>query len=208
MSDLTKDEMRERLGNIDRIRDILFGAQLREYNSRFDKIESDLAAQHQETRDRLEEVRTTLAAELRAISESLEKKLRVLTLSTQEEGTEVRRSIDHLNRKFSANIEVLNETVDAQRTSIREELGETRDRLQDDVRSLRTQIFEELDGRFAMLKEVKVSRNDMAEILFELGMRLKGAEFEPELKGVAETDALARLLLPEPSDHQEHHQEY
>ena len=34
MSDLTKADLRERLGNIDQIRDILFGPQLREYTTR------------------------------------------------------------------------------------------------------------------------------------------------------------------------------
>ena len=32
MAEITKEEMRERLGNIDQIRDIIFGAQLREYD--------------------------------------------------------------------------------------------------------------------------------------------------------------------------------
>jgi hypothetical protein len=43
MAEITKEEMRERLGNIDQIRDIIFGAQLREYDNRFDKIDSDLS---------------------------------------------------------------------------------------------------------------------------------------------------------------------
>ena len=49
--------------------------------------------------------------------------------------------------------------------------------------------------RFSMLKEVKVSKDDMAEILFELGMRLKGAEFVPELKEAADTRIFDDVLL-------------
>ena len=37
----------------------------------------------------------------------------------------------------------------------------------------------------------------MAEILFELGMRLKGSEFVPELKEVADSNLDSGLLLPD-----------
>ena len=71
-------------------------------------------------------------------------------------------------------------------------------KLQEDVHNLRTQIFEQLDLRFATLSGVKVSRDDMAELLFELGMRLKGTEFVPKLKQAAEdsVDTDVRLIEP------------
>ena len=48
MGEITRDEIRERLGNIDQIRDIIFGAHLREYTSRLDKAESDISAIQQD----------------------------------------------------------------------------------------------------------------------------------------------------------------
>ena len=63
MAEITKEEMRERLGNIDQIRDIIFGAQLREYDNRFDKIDSDLSMMQQDMQARIEQVKTVLSAE-------------------------------------------------------------------------------------------------------------------------------------------------
>ncbi len=37
---------------------------------------------------------------------------------------------------------------------------------------------------FSMLKDAKVSKDDIAEVLLELGLRLKGTELVPELKKV------------------------
>ncbi|MGA0199619.1 MAG: hypothetical protein ACO3NK_10960, partial [Prochlorotrichaceae cyanobacterium] len=64
MSDLTKADLRERLGNIDQIRDILFGPQLREYSTRLEQVERDLATAQQEFRNRSEEIRQSILAEL------------------------------------------------------------------------------------------------------------------------------------------------
>ncbi|WP_341730986.1 hypothetical protein [Microcoleus sp. EPA2] len=201
MAEITKEEMRERLGNIDQIRDIIFGAQLREYDNRFDKIDSELSMMQQDMQARIEQIKTVLSGEMRAAVDSFEKKIKSITLNTQEESADLRQQIDRVNRKFSSSIEALDEAIDNQTTSIRDELSQTRERLSEETRTLKTQVFEELDRRFSMLREVKVSRDDMAEILFELGMRLKGTEFVPELKGVTDNKLNNEFLLPERHHH-------
>ncbi|MEG5001026.1 hypothetical protein [Microcoleus sp. B4-D4] len=201
MAEITKEEMRERLGNIDQIRDIIFGAQLREYDNRFDKIDSELSMMQQDTQARIEQIKTVLSAEMKVAIDSLEKKVKSLTSNTQEENADLRQQIDRVNRKFSSSIESLDEAIDNQTSSIRDELSQTRERLSEETRTLKTQVFEELDRRFSMLRDVKVSRDDMAEILFELGMRLKGTEFVPELKGVTDNKLNNEFLLPERHHH-------
>lgn len=37
MSEISREEMREKLGNIDQIRDIIFGSKQREYDSRIEQ---------------------------------------------------------------------------------------------------------------------------------------------------------------------------
>jgi len=201
MAEITKEEMRERLGNIDQIRDIIFGAQLREYDNRFDKIDSDLSMMQQDMQTRTEQIKTVLSGEMRAAVDSFEKKIKSITLNTQEESADLRQQIDRVNRKFSSSIEALDEAIDNQTSSLREEVSQTRERLSEETRTLKTQVFEELDRRFSMLRDVKVSRDDMAEILFELGMRLKGTEFVPELKGVTDNKLNSDFLLPERHHH-------
>ncbi|MBE9095084.1 hypothetical protein [Tychonema sp. LEGE 07203] len=201
MAEITKEEMRERLGNIDQIRDIIFGAQLREYDNRFDKIDSELSMMQQDVQTRIEQIKAVLSAEIKVAVDSLEKKVKSLTSNTQEESADLRQQIDRVNRKFSSSIESLDEAIDNQTSSIRDELSQTRERLSEETRTLKTQVFEELDRRFSMLRDVKVSRDDMAEILFELGMRLKGTEFVPELKGVTDSKLNNEFLLPERHHH-------
>lgn len=186
MGEITRDEIRERLGNIDQIRDIIFGAHLREFTSRLDKSEADVAAIQQEVSDRLSELKSVLAIELRAAVESIDKRLKTISASTQEEAADLRQQFDRINRKFTNSIETLDETVEAQRIALRDELAQTRDNLQSDTRELRSLVLEELDRHFSILREDKISKDDMAELLFELGMRLKGSEFVPELREAAE----------------------
>lgn len=198
MSELSKEEMRDRLGNIDQIRDIIIGSQLREFNARFGKIETDISLLEQEMRDRVEEIKTTLLGEIKFAIEALDKKVKSAITTTQQEQIDLRQQIERNNKKFSTSIESLDKDIDTQTESIRSQMSQSVGKLQEDVHNLRTQIFEQLDLRFATLSGVKVSRDDMAELLFELGMRLKGTEFVPKLKQAAEdsVDTDVRLIEP------------
>ncbi|NEQ72563.1 MAG: hypothetical protein F6K23_05455 [Okeania sp. SIO2C9] len=204
MAELSKEEMRERLGNIDKIRDIILGSKLREYENRFEKLESELSLAKQETKNQIEQVKSAFSTELQATVDSIDKKISNINLNiqnTQEDVVETKQQIERVNRKIITTQEALNEIIDHQTTSLREDLSQTREKLQNDVSYLKTQIFEELEKRFSLLKDVKVSRDDLAEIMFEVGMRMKKTEFVIELKEAADKDLKKELLISE-----KHHQ--
>jgi hypothetical protein len=182
MNQITKEDVRERLGNVDQIRDIIFGAQTRDYDNRFTKMESDISKLQQEIRSSMDQLKTSFSVELKVAVETLDKKLKSLTLNTQEESADLRLSFDRLNRKFSSSIQTLDEALDTQTNSIREELTESKNLFQEDITTLRDLILEELETRFSDLKQNKVSRDDMAETLFALGMKIKGTELIPKLQ--------------------------
>ena len=232
MSDLTKADIRERLGNIDQIRDILFGSRLRDFDARLEQVEKGLSNLQQDLRTRSDEIRQALSSELQTAVESVEKKLRSSSLKDEEEKFEIRsqleavgkrigssteelekklaakiqesadnldrqlkllsqreeeedsnlrQQVDLLSKRLSSNIDGLNETVDKQNTSLRNDLLETRENLQEAVLSLKNHVYKELEQSVSQLSRAKVAREDMAELLFELGMRLKGTDFLPEL---------------------------
>jgi hypothetical protein len=246
MSDLTKADLRERLGNIDQIRDILFGPQLREYTTRLEQLERDMAATQQELRNRSEDIRQSVLTELQSAVETIDKRIRTLSLKDDEEKLdlrqqieainkrmantaeelqesiagelddlaenadkrfksmqardaeekfEIRQQLDLLSKRLSGNIEALDQNLDQQTSALQENLQETQTKFQSEISDLRTQLFDELERYCSMLSQVKVSRDDMAELLFELGLRLKGSEFVPELKEVANLTAEPRTIL-------------
>ncbi|MGB3559065.1 MAG: hypothetical protein WBA24_11035 [Geitlerinemataceae cyanobacterium] len=197
MNDDSKAALRERLGNIDQIRDILFGSQLRDYDTRLEQVESTVSVLQQEIRDRTDDLKQSLFKEIQAVVEALEKKIKSMTLKDNEEKVDIRQQLDRLSKRLSANVTTLDETIDKQTSALRDDMTASREKLQGDVLDLRNQIFDELDKRIANLTKSKMARDDMAEILFEVGLRLKGSEFVPELKEAADSDS--GYLLPEKS---------
>ncbi|MGB3200381.1 MAG: hypothetical protein WBA99_05740 [Nodosilinea sp.] len=196
---MTKADFRDQISNIDQIRDILFGSQLRDHNSRLEQIESNLSGFQQEIRDRTEEVKQVLTTELQASVEGLEKKLKSLALKDNEEKVDLRQQLDLLSKRLSSNVQRLDETVDEQTSSLRDDFLANREKLQEDILTLRNQIYEELERRVSALTDTKIAKEDMAEMLFELGLRLKGTEFVPQLRQAADSKQLdgSNPALPE-----------
>jgi DNA anti-recombination protein RmuC len=199
MSEITKEEMRERIGNIDLIRDIIFGSKSQEYDTRLDQLEAHLSLVEKEICDRIEQVKVDCLTELRSSVTSLEEKIKSLNLNSQKDNADLRQLIDRSYKNFSHSLDSIDKTVGSQTTSIRRELSETREKLQEDTRHLKSQVFDELERRFSTLTDAKLSRNDMAEMFFELGLKIKKAEFTPELKDASHNNGTDDVLLIEAS---------
>lgn len=177
MSQPTNKVQVEKLDSLHQIRDIIVGPQLRELNRRLEKIESDLRTLQEEMHHRMNETRNALSKELRIAVESLARKIGSLSLATQQEWTDLRQQFEQAETRLSNRLRALDKEIEAGITSLQKEFSQTLDKFREEMQNLRTQIHEELDRRLSMLESVEISKDEMAEILFELGMRLKGIEF-------------------------------
>lgn len=199
-SNSKKNTATDGLGNLSQIRDILFGQQMREFGDRFARIEADLAQGRQDMLERIEQVRESMALELRAAIDATDKKFNSLSVETREARADLEQELYRSRDKLSNTLAVLDEALDRQTSSIRTDLLRGQERLQDDMRELKANIVSQLEDYVANLQDAKVSRDAMAELLFEMGVRLKGLDVVPELQAANLTDALVQELAQEATD--------
>src|ERR671932_723647 len=103
MGEITKEEIRDRMGNIELIRDIIFGSKLHEYDSRIDKLEANLSSLEKEMRDRTEQIKS-------------------LSLTSQKDNADIRQLIDRTYKNFAGSLDSIDKTLATQTNSIRREL--------------------------------------------------------------------------------------
>jgi hypothetical protein len=207
MNELTKEEMRQRLGNISHLQDLLFGDKIEAYETRFGQLEQRLnqlefqLKQFQlEIDDRLKNLQNSLTQKIEAEASSLEKKLKYLSLTTHEETSQLRQEIQGTAKLSSENIALLRNNLNQETYYLKNELTQTREASEENIKTLRQQVFEKLEKSLSDLTETKVSRADLAEVLFELCLKVKGSEFVPDLKEAMENQVKADFILPEESD--------
>lgn len=212
MAEITKEQMRKRLGNVSQLRDLLLGEKIEEYENNFaqnskrlDVLESTLTKFQSRVNDRLNKMQAHLSQEINTAVDSLEKKIKYLSLTTHEENNKLKQEIESKSRSAFQNIDTLQNNLRSETSYIKDELFQTRNTLGEDLQNLKQQVLEKLETNLSELTENKVSRADLAEVLFELCLKVKGSEFVPSLKEATETQMKTDFILPDEKNTESNH---
>jgi DNA anti-recombination protein RmuC len=160
--------------NIDKIRDILFGSHMRDYDTRLTRLEETLRKEAGELRDGTRRRIDSLEAYLKGEFESLESRLKAERGERSESIAQVNRelkdSADSITRKIH---EVADQSAAAQGDLRRNILQQSTD-LRDEMRVLQNEITTLLEQRFNELRSGKTDRSALAALFSEVALKLNG----------------------------------
>ncbi len=161
-------------GNVEQIREILFGGQMREYDKRFARLEErlDQGLEHatQDLAARIGSVEKFARGELARLGEKLrqEREARLATVQAFDE------QLTQLSKNLSAGIDRLNADTVGALTRLRQELRDEVGQFQTRLRDQRAELQGKLAQQTEQLQQDKVDQSELADLLNELGMRLRG----------------------------------
>ena len=158
--------------NVDKIREILFGGQMRDYQRRFDALEAGVASATDRLRsdlsNRIESLESFVRRELELLGERLASERRErgeerekIASDLTDARTRVEQAIDRLDEQTAQEARAL-------RASLQEKAGELAELIQhsrDDFNAMLTRQANSLEDR-------KVGREDLAALLSEVALRL------------------------------------
>jgi hypothetical protein len=170
---------------IDQIRDILVGPLKRQYDFLLDQITTELHRSQEEARKRTDEVIASVQADFSTRIRSLEQEIQQLGGRMVTEVANLQKLIDRSQAGMSQELANGIQRMSDADTAHRNDIADLRSKLQSETRALKEQMCAELEAHVSALRENKVSRDAMAEVLEELAMKIKGVEVIEELKKAA-----------------------
>jgi uncharacterized protein YaaN involved in tellurite resistance len=168
--------------NVDKIRDILFGSQMRDYDKRFARLEErlsrDAAALREELKKRLDTLEAFVQQEVESLSQRLKNEKTERTDGVKDLDRELRESTKSLDKKIGhVDDELAKGTVE-----LRARILEQSKALMTEIESKHREMSASLDREVQVLQTDKTDRKALADLFTELALRLK-EEFElPEGK--------------------------
>lgn len=203
MFDIPKEQTSTRLGNIDRIRDLLFGQQIEEYTQHFEnydrrlkQIESDLDNFQFQMREQLSQIQNSLSAEINSAIDTLEKKLHYFNLNSQEKISQLQKDTKLTEQNNGKNLETLKNTLSDRTNIIDNEIKENVDRIDEDIQTLHRQVFEEVEKSFADLKDNKLTRLELSELFFKICLEIKENNSIGNLPELTRQKSIQPEILP------------
>jgi DNA repair exonuclease SbcCD ATPase subunit len=159
-------------GNIDKIRDILFGSNMRDYDARFSRLEESLmkeaAELRESTRRRFEALETYVRKEIDALQSRLKSERDERSEASSQHSRELKEASDALSKK----IRDLDDHGASVASDIRQEILNSSRNLMDELRARHDEISALLERRFHELHHTKTDRAALAALLTEVAMRL------------------------------------
>jgi hypothetical protein len=160
-------------GNVDRIRDIIFGSQMRDYDGRFQKLEERLTHE-------AGELRGDLQRQLQALEGFMKGEVESMTNRVKAEQAERAHAFEHLARELAETargLELKITNLDAQAArdirDLREKLLEQSKALSAELKEKHDHLKGALDHEAGQIRDAMTGREALAEMLSEVALRLK-----------------------------------
>jgi DNA mismatch repair ATPase MutS len=175
----TNGELREG-ANVDKIRDILFGNNMREYEKRFARLEERLTKSSEALRDdlkkRFDSLESYMRDELEALGARLKAEKAERTEALKELTRESRDNAKALEKKLSQ----LEEHLDSAHTELRTKILEQSKTLGAQIQKTKDDLEAALDREAETLRTDKTDRLQLANLFTEISLRLKDELELPE----------------------------
>ena len=163
--------------NVDQIRDILFGGQMRDYERRFVELAAKLENEGTKLRAEMEK-------RLAALDKRLDDQVEKLAKAVRQEVTDRGKAVDDLDGRTLQAARTARAEINAAFDDVHQEMSSADERSRKALADLASQLkaaIKEADAALTAargeLRGEKVGREDLAALLTEVSLRLKG-EFD------------------------------
>lgn len=160
-------------GNVDRIRNILFGSQMRDYDGRFQKLEERLAREAGELRSELQRQLQALESFMKGEAESMTNRVK----TEQSERAQAIQQLAHEMGETIKGVELKISNLDSQAArdirDLRGQLLEQSKALSEEMKAKHDQMKGQLEHEAGQIRDAMTGREALAEMLTEVALRLK-----------------------------------
>jgi DNA repair exonuclease SbcCD ATPase subunit len=159
-------------GSLDKIRDILFGNQTRDYEQKFSRLEERLTKEcstlREDTKKRLDSIESYIKNEVDALTE----RLRMEQTERKEAVNELNQDFKNLIKSLEKKISQLDEQTSQTQRDLRQQILDQSKNLDDEIQQNHEEILAALEREAKELRTQKTDRSALANLFAELAVRL------------------------------------
>lgn len=170
--------------SLEKVRDILFGVQMRDYDKRFARLEERLAKDIADLKDDVKKRLTALEGYVKKEVESLEDRIKAEQDGRTEQIKDVHREMKDNAKAFEKKTSSLDDQLAKSQKDLRQQLLDQNKRLSDEIREKTAEVLAALEKEAQELRTEKADRTALASLFTEVAMRLSN---EFKLPGTEKT---------------------
>jgi hypothetical protein len=166
--------------NVDKIRDILFGSQMRDYEKRFSRLEESVNKSLDTLRDDITKRLDTLGAFVQQEVESLSQRIKSEKSERAEGVKDLSRELKDAAKVLEKKLSQLDEQLSDGQSELRAKILEHAKAIAGEIEKMRRDAAASLDREVQGLRHDKTDRASLADLFSEFSLRLKNNFELPE----------------------------
>lgn len=159
-------------GSIDKIRDILFGVQMRESDRKMTKIEETLFKEIESLRDEMIKRSEALESFMKEEFKSLSERLSSEQMSREDSAKDLSEEIKFLTHNVEKKVSQINEHAAKSESGLREQLLAQSKNMMDDSQKRYAELTSKLEKESSEIRSDKADRAHIAQLFTEMALRL------------------------------------
>ena len=166
--------------NVDKIRDILFGSQMRDYEKRFIRLEDTVTKAIETLRDDMTKRFDTLSNYMKEEADSLSQRVKAEKAERSESHKEIAREMKDGAKAIEKKLSQLEEQMSDGHSELRGKMLEHSKAMSAEIDKLRRDTTAALNREVDVLRDEKTDRAGLADLFNEFSLRLKNKFELPE----------------------------
>jgi predicted nucleic acid-binding Zn-ribbon protein len=171
--DKSKKNGLDSLGNVDQIRELLFGTQLKEITGSIEALSEKFTALQTSVEASTKSLKEELNQRLEDDISSMQKRLKQATSQLKEEITDVSEQTVKLERRVQTAAETraqdIEETIDANKMAAQKAVNA----LKDELHTVQENLKQQLNSLLLSVDEKQLSKEMMSEMFMNMAMQVK-----------------------------------
>ena len=160
--------------NVEQIRDLIFGAQIREFEEKFEQLEKRLNESEERVMRTLDESLTKLKKKTERSLEALEIKFDHFGATALKERVKFKELIDATDETLQDQLSNHKEEFAIKLKLIKENMADDNKKTAKDLLRMKQEMLTKIETHISALSDDKLSRESMAQMLLDVAMKLQG----------------------------------
>jgi len=159
-------------GNVDKIRDILFGSQMRDYEARFARLEETLVKETQEIRETNRRRFDQLESYIKREFDTVQARFKSERDERLDVASQHSRELKELGESLSRRIRDLDDRSSAVERDMRSQIMDQAREITSEMHAIHDEVVSLLDKRVHELRDSKTDRAALSTLFTEVALRL------------------------------------
>jgi len=176
------------VNNVDQIRDLIFGSQIKDFEEKFNQFNATLQRVEEKITKAFNESHAKLQKETERSLEVLEKKIDNLSSTTQRERIKLKELIDTTDESLQDQLINQKDEFTTKFKVMKENIGDENKKMSENMNTMQKEIQATLEAGLANLSDEKLSRDTMSQMLLDIAMKIQGTDVSSVLAEGAKTE--------------------